>query len=100
MSSRPSLRSSAITSGTSVLCPPASDDTPTTCTSLSTAKRATSRGSLEERADVHVEAHIGEGGGNHLGAAIVPVLAHLGHQNARPPAFGLFELYRHLRVPF
>ena len=55
--------------------------------------RATSRGSLKERADVDVEAQVGEGGGDHLGAAVVAVLAHLGHQNARAAAFGAGELF-------
>src|SRR6185503_10470383 len=39
---------------------------------------------LEQRADVDVEAEIGEGGGDHLGAAVVAVLAHLDHHQARP----------------
>src|SRR6185369_4549624 len=42
---------------------------------------------LEERADVDVEAEIGEGGGNDLGAAVVAVLAHLGDEHARTAAF-------------
>src|SRR5580692_9118305 len=41
---------------------------------------------LEERADIDVEAEIGEGGGDDLGAAVVAVLAHLGDEDARPPA--------------
>ncbi len=47
-------------------------------------------GGLEQRADIDVEADIGEGGGDHLGAAVVPVLAHL-DQHARPAALGLGE---------
>jgi hypothetical protein len=43
-------------------------------------------GRLEQRAHVHVEAQVGERGGDDLLAAVVPVLAHLGHQDARPPA--------------
>ena len=43
-------------------------------------------GRLEERADVDVEAEVGERGGDHLGAAVVAVLADLGDQHARPPA--------------
>jgi hypothetical protein len=39
---------------------------------------------LEQRPDIDVEAEIGEGGGDHLGAAVVAVLAHLDHQHARP----------------
>ena len=38
----------------------------------------------EERADIDVEAEIGEGGGDHLLAAVVAVLAHLGDEDARP----------------
>ena len=37
---------------------------------------------LEERADVDVEAEVGEGGGDDLLAPVVAVLAHLGHQDA------------------
>ena len=44
MSSRPCARSSAITSGIRVLCPPARVETPSTWTSFSTACRATSFG--------------------------------------------------------
>ena len=59
MSARPTLSSSATSSGTSVRWPAASDDTPTMCTSFSTAWRAVSAG-VEQRADVHVEAEVGE----------------------------------------
>ena len=48
-------------------------------------------GRLEERADIHVEADVGEGRRDHLGAAVVPVLAELDHENARPAALGLGE---------
>ena len=41
---------------------------------------------LEQRADVDVEAQVGERGRDHLLAAVVAVLAHLGHQDARPAA--------------
>ena len=47
---------------------------------------------LEQRADVDVEAEIGEGGGDHLLAAVVAVLAHLGDQDARAAAVGFFGL--------
>jgi hypothetical protein len=50
---------------------------------------------LEQRADIDVEAEVGEGGGDHLLAAVVAVLAHLGDQDARPPAFLFLELPRH-----
>ena len=46
---------------------------------------------LEQRADVDVEAEVGERGGDHLGAAVVAVLAELGDEDARPPAFRLRE---------
>ena len=34
-------------------------------------------GGLEKTADVHVKSKIGETAGNHLGASVVTVLAHL-----------------------
>jgi hypothetical protein len=46
---------------------------------------------LEQRAHIHVEADIGKGRGDHLGAPVVPVLAHLDHQHARAPALRLGE---------
>ena len=45
----------------------------------------------EQRADVDVEAEIGEGRGDHLLAAVVAVLADLGDQDARPAAFVVLE---------
>ena len=42
-------------------------------------------GRLEQRADIDVEADIGKGGGDDLGAAVVAVLAELDDQHARPP---------------
>ena len=86
MSPAPSRSSSSISCGTSVLWPPDCVEMPTTCTSFSTAWRATSSGRLEQGADVDVEAEVGEGGGDDLGAAVVPVLADLGDQHARPAA--------------
>ena len=65
--------------------------TPTTWTSFSTASRAASSGVWNSGADVDVEADVGERGGDHLGAAVVAVLAELGDQQARPAAFGLGE---------
>ena len=41
-------------------------------------------GRLEQRADVDVEAEVGERGGDHLGAAVVAVLAELDDEQARP----------------
>ncbi len=43
----------------------------------------------EQGADIHVEAEIGERGGDHLLAAVVAVLPDLGDQDARPAAFVL-----------
>jgi hypothetical protein len=48
-------------------------------------------GGREERPDIDVEAEIGEGRGDHLLAAVVPVLAHLGDEDARAAAIGLLE---------
>ena len=45
----------------------------------------------EHRRQVDIEADVGEGGGHHLGAAVVTVLAHLAHQHARPAAVLLNE---------
>nr|GFC69544.1 methylmalonyl-CoA mutase, mitochondrial [Tanacetum cinerariifolium] len=44
-------------------------------------------GGLEERREVHVEAHVGEAGGDDFGAAVVAVLAHFGDEHARAAAF-------------
>ena len=60
-------------------------------TSLSTACWAASPGRLEQRPDIDVEAEVGERGGDHLLAAVVAVLAHLGDQDARAPALGRGE---------
>ena len=53
------------------------------------SRRLVGRG--EQRPDVHVEAQIGEGGGYHLLAAVVAILADLGDQDARTPAVALDE---------
>ena len=50
---------------------------------------------LEQRADVDVEAEVGERGGDDLLPAVVAVLAHLGDQDARAAALGLLERRRH-----
>src|SRR6266511_5247714 len=47
---------------------------------------------LEQRADVDVEADVGERGRDHLGAAVVAVLAHLHDEHAGPAALDLGEL--------
>mgnify|MGYP000325911935 CR=1 FL=1 len=46
---------------------------------------------LEQRPTDDVKAHVGEGAGDHVGAAVVPVLAHLGDQDARLAAVVLLE---------
>ena len=46
----------------------------------------------EQRPHVDVEAHVGERRDDHLLAAVVAVLAHLGDQDARTPSLGLGEL--------
>jgi hypothetical protein len=46
----------------------------------------------EQRADVDVEAHVGEGRDDDLLAAVVSVLAHLGHEDAGAATLGLLEL--------
>ena len=71
--------------------PPPGEEMPTTCTSLSTASCAASSGVWNSGPDVDVEADVGEGGGDHLGAAVVAVLAHLDDQHPRPPALLLGE---------
>ena len=47
---------------------------------------------LEQRADIDVEAEIGEGRGDDLLAAVVTVLAELGDQDTRPTPFARQEL--------
>ena len=50
-------------------------------------------GRLEQRSDVDVETEDRRARGrDHLGAAVVAVLAELGHEDARPPALFLREL--------
>ena len=57
-------------------------------------------GRLEQRADVDVEAEVGERRGDHLLAAVVAVLAHLGDEDARPAALRLGERARPARAPW
>lgn len=45
----------------------------------------------EQRADIDVEAHVGERRDDDLLTAIVTVLSHLGDQDARATPFGLLE---------
>jgi hypothetical protein len=51
-------------------------------------------GSLKERSDVDVEAHVGERRGDHLGAAVVTVLAQLGDHDARTPTLAVRRTHR------
>ena len=44
---------------------------------------------LEERPDIDIEAEVGEGRGDNLGAAVVAILPHFGHQDSRATAFRL-----------
>ena len=88
MSPAPAAFSSSTSWGTSVLCPAACDDTPTTWTSFSTAAFATSAGVSKRRAEVDVEPEIGERGPHDLGATIVAVLAHLGDEHAGLASLG------------
>jgi hypothetical protein len=53
----------------------------------------------KQRADIHIEADIGKGGCDHLLAAIMAVLAHLGDQNARAAAIGFLEGIGHGKRP-
>ncbi len=46
---------------------------------------------LKERSDVDVEADIGESRRDHLGAAVVPVLAEFADQHTRAAALAFFE---------
>ena len=46
---------------------------------------------LEKRPDIDVETDIGEGRSDHLGAAVVPVLAEFADQHARAAALAFFE---------
>src|SRR5579872_5681017 len=43
-------------------------------------------GRLEKRSDIDIKADIGEGGGDHLGTAIMTILPELHHQHAGPAA--------------
>ena len=52
--------------------------------------------SLEERTDVHIKPNIGQGRRDHLGAAIVTVLSHLGNKNAGPAPLFMLEFDDHL----
>ena len=54
----------------------------------------------KERADLDIEAEVGEGRGNHLLAAIMPVLTHLGDEHAGAAAKAAFVLLRDNAIPF
>ena len=56
-------------------------------------------GGLEQRADVDVEAEVGEGAGDHLLAAVVAVLAHLGDEDPGPAPLASGELLDEVAHP-
>lgn len=47
---------------------------------------------LEQRSNVHVEAQVSETGGDDLGASVVTILSHLGHQQSWVPALVPLEI--------
>ena len=69
--SRISRRNASISAGMRVLCPAAWVETPTMWTSFSTAWAGGFLRGLEQGSDVDVEADIGKGGRNDLGAAVM-----------------------------
>ena len=58
------------------------------------------RGRREQRADVDVEAEIGEGRRDHLLPAVVAVLTDLGDEQARAAAFRSLEIFDQLAHAF
>ena len=81
MSARPSFASSAFSSGTRVRWPAASELAPTTCTPSATARRAVSAGVSKRGPTSTSKPRSSKPVGDHLLAAVVAVLAHLGHQD-------------------
>ena len=47
---------------------------------------------LEQRPHIHIEAQIRESRGDHLGPAVMAILAHLGHQDPGPPPLPNLEV--------
>lgn len=47
---------------------------------------------LEQRSNVHIESQVSETRGDDLGASVVTVLSHLGHQQPRVAAFVPLEI--------
>lgn len=47
---------------------------------------------LEQRSNVHIEAQVSETSGDDLGASVVTILSHLGHQQSRVPALVRLEI--------
>ena len=86
--------SSSISSGTSVLCPPAESRYADDVHIVLDRHSGNFAWRLEERTDVDVESHVGKCRGDHLGAAIMTVLAHLGDEDARPAPFLRSEFAR------
>ena len=80
-----------MSSGTSVLCPAASVETPTACTSFSIACRAASAGVWNSGPMSTSKPRSAKAVAIDLGAAVVAVLAELRDQDARPAALLALE---------
>ncbi len=50
----------------------------------------------EQRTNVHIKPHVGKARGDHLSAAVVPVLAHFGHKDAGTAAVQFGKAVRQL----
>ena len=57
-------------------------------------------GSLEQGTHIDVETDVGIAGGDHLGAAVVTVLTHLGNHDTRATALFLGKFIATLASPF
>ena len=89
MSSRPSFFNSAMTSGTSVECPPCQARYAEHVDVILHGHAGRLARCLKQRTDVDIEADIRKCGRDHFRAAIVAVLTHLRNQDAGTPAFCL-----------
>ena len=87
-----SAASFSTSSGTRVLCPAAWLETPMHVDVVLHRHAGGLFRGLEERAHVHVEAQVREGGGDDLHAPVVSVLAELHHEHAGPATLVLGEL--------
>jgi hypothetical protein len=86
------LASAALRAGTKVRWLAAKVETPTICTSFSTAWRAASSGVANSGPISTSKPRSAKRGGDDLLAAVVPVLTDLGDQNAGAAAFVILEL--------